>query len=178
MWPNFYFSSSFQHYVLHSALLALLSQSPYLITFLFSLTFQLTQALVSPVLKMLGHYCVAEAKGPHVEASSRYFDEHEIPEPMTNSSRAKVLEYLSKKGYNRTEAMLRVESATQDIEGRPLIPRAEDAGGAKYGKGFGMITRDTCSFIPLTDTISRTHAYLDRRKSGDLQGETYQFTES
>lgn len=101
---------------------------------------------------MLGHYRLAEAKEsvqerPRVKGPSRYLDENKIPEPMTNSSRAKVLEYLSKKGYNRTEAMLRVESATQDIEGRPLIPRAEDAGGAKYGKGFGMITHDTCGFI-------------------------------
>lgn len=49
----------------------------------------------------------------------------------------KVIEYLSKKGYNRTEAMLRVESASQDAEGRLLLSRVEDSGGLKYGKAFG-----------------------------------------
>lgn len=48
-----------------------------------------------------------------------------------------VIEYLSKKGYSRTEAMLRVESAAQDAEGRPP-PRVEDTGGLKYGKAFGQ----------------------------------------
>lgn len=49
-----------------------------------------------------------------------------------------VIEYLSKKGYNRTEAMLRVESAAQDVEGRPPPARVEDMGGLKYGKAFGQ----------------------------------------
>lgn len=48
-----------------------------------------------------------------------------------------VIEYLSKKGYSRTEAMLRVESATQDADGRPPPARVEDTGGLKYGKAFG-----------------------------------------
>lgn len=52
----------------------------------------------------------------------------------------KVLEYLSKKGYNRTEAMLRMESANQDVDGRPIQTRVEDSGGVKYGKAFGNCT--------------------------------------
>jgi len=80
---------------------------------------------------------------------------------MTNKARKQVLEYLSKKGYNRTEAMLRAESAIQDIEGRPLIPRAEDAGGAKYGKGLGIITCHVLEFVLFIDTTLRDHAYLD-----------------
>lgn len=48
-----------------------------------------------------------------------------------------MLEYLNKKGYNRTEAMLRKESANQDAEGRPIVTRAEDRGGAQYEKAFG-----------------------------------------
>lgn len=48
-----------------------------------------------------------------------------------------VLEYLSKKGYNRTEAMLRMESANQDVDGRPIQTRIEESGGVKYGKAFG-----------------------------------------
>jgi transcription initiation factor TFIID subunit 5 len=48
-----------------------------------------------------------------------------------------VIEYLSKKGYTRTEAMLRTESANQDAEGRPIAKRLEDSGGAKYGRALG-----------------------------------------
>ncbi|KAL8842664.1 MAG: hypothetical protein Q9170_000439 [Blastenia crenularia] len=49
-----------------------------------------------------------------------------------------VLEYLSKKGYNRTEAMLRMESANQDVDGRPIQTRVEESGGVKYGKAFDL----------------------------------------
>ena len=56
---------------------------------------------------------------------------------MDYTKKRQVIEYLSKKGYSRTEAMLRTEAAIQDHEGRPLASRAEDAGGAKYGRGFG-----------------------------------------
>ena len=68
---------------------------------------------------------------------SSYSEPTVKPQLMDNYTRVQVIEYLSKKGYNRTEAMLRSESANQDAEGRPIIPRAEDAGGAKYGKGLG-----------------------------------------
>lgn len=47
-----------------------------------------------------------------------------------------VIDYLAKKGYNRTEAMLRMESANQEIDGRPLPPLGEDA-RPKYRLGFG-----------------------------------------
>lgn len=56
---------------------------------------------------------------------------------MEANVRDKVIEYLSKKGYNRTEAMLRVESASQDAEGRPMHSRVEESGGLKYGRAFG-----------------------------------------
>lgn len=56
---------------------------------------------------------------------------------MEADGRYKVIEYLSKKGYNRTEAMLRVESASQDAEGRLFQSRVEESGGLKYGKAFG-----------------------------------------
>lgn len=52
-----------------------------------------------------------------------------------------VLEYLAKKGYSRTEAMLRKESAHQDAEGRPIHGRAEDAGGDAYFRGYDLISR-------------------------------------
>ena len=60
---------------------------------------------------------------------------------MEANYRYKVIEYLSKKGYNRTEAMLRVESASQDAEGRPVYSRVEESGGLKYGRAFGEIWR-------------------------------------
>lgn len=50
-----------------------------------------------------------------------------------------VLEYLAKKGYNRTESMLRKESAHQDADGRPLISRAEDAGGDMFERAYNLI---------------------------------------
>ncbi len=49
----------------------------------------------------------------------------------------KVIEYLSKKGYSKTEAMLRVESANQDVEGRSISTKTEEAGGVKYLRAFG-----------------------------------------
>ncbi|MCJ1420714.1 Transcription initiation factor TFIID subunit 5 [Xylographa parallela] len=61
-----------------------------------------------------------------------------MPELMDPRLRKQVIEYLSKKGYNRTEAMLRNESATQDADGRPLTSRVEDNGGSKYGKGLEL----------------------------------------
>lgn len=56
---------------------------------------------------------------------------------MEANVRYKVIEYLSKKGYNRTEAMLRVESASQDAEGRPIYSRVEESGGLKYRRALG-----------------------------------------
>ncbi|KAI9734204.1 MAG: Transcription initiation factor TFIID subunit 5 [Cirrosporium novae-zelandiae] len=51
-----------------------------------------------------------------------------------------VLEYLNKKGYTRTEATLRKESANIDAEGRP-IPDPEDNNGTKYTRAFDMTRR-------------------------------------
>ncbi|SLM34409.1 transcription initiation factor tfiid [Lasallia pustulata] len=50
-----------------------------------------------------------------------------------------VIEYLSKKGYNRTEAMLRMESANQEASGTPA--RVEESGGARYARAFGLLKR-------------------------------------
>ena len=69
---------------------------------------------------------------------------------MTTSSRAswtnrfetdvanQVIEYLSKKGYSRTEAMLRMESAATGADGRPLYQKSNDQGVEKYFKAFGQ----------------------------------------
>ena len=52
-------------------------------------------------------------------------------------SQLQVIEYLSKKGYNRTEAMLRTESARHDADGRPVTRRAEDDPARQYQTGMG-----------------------------------------
>ena len=56
---------------------------------------------------------------------------------------SKVIEYLSKKGYSKTEAMLRIESANQDVEGRPINPKAEEAVGVKYFRAFGELRSES-----------------------------------
>lgn len=62
----------------------------------------------------------------------------EKPGRTADMDAAQVLEYLSKKGYSRTEAMLRRESANVDPDGRPVPARAEDIGGRKYFKSFEL----------------------------------------
>lgn len=51
-----------------------------------------------------------------------------------------VIEYLSKKGYSKTEAMLRVESAHTDHEGRPILSSLDDQPELKYEKSY-------CEFV-------------------------------
>ncbi|QSS56796.1 transcription initiation factor TFIID subunit 5 [Histoplasma capsulatum var. duboisii H88] len=48
-----------------------------------------------------------------------------------------VIDYLAKKGYSRTEAMLRMESANQEIDGRPLPPASEES-RPKFKLAFDM----------------------------------------
>ena len=55
---------------------------------------------------------------------------------MEANSILQVIEYLNKKGYSKTEAMLRMESANQDADGRSIASRAGDPNGAKYGRAF------------------------------------------
>lgn len=50
----------------------------------------------------------------------------------------KVIDYLSKKGYSKTESMLRIESANQDYDGRPINAKGEETGGVKYLRAFGV----------------------------------------
>ena len=54
-----------------------------------------------------------------------------------------MIEYLSKKGYSKTEATLRAEGANQDAEGNVIHARAEDRGGPKYSVAFGKRSRTT-----------------------------------
>lgn len=50
-----------------------------------------------------------------------------------------VIEYLAKRGYNRTEAMLRTESAFADQDGHVVPQRAEHAGGRKYRLAMDLL---------------------------------------
>lgn len=72
-------------------------------------------------------------------SSNAYASPHQFP---TNDEflYQKVIEYLVKKGYNRTEQMLRSESANLDRDGKPIQDRAEDLGTAKYSKGFRLLS--------------------------------------
>jgi transcription initiation factor TFIID subunit 5 len=71
-----------------------------------------------------------------------------MPEPSTPAEREapadtitpKVIEYLVKKGYNRTEQMLRLESSKLDREGRPIQERAEDGGTEKYATAYKLLS--------------------------------------
>lgn len=65
-----------------------------------------------------------------------------LPTKIANHTlrREQVIEYLVKKGYNRTEQMLRMESSNLDKDGRPIQERVEDLGNVKYAKGFKMIS--------------------------------------
>ena len=59
--------------------------------------------------------------------------------PNITNVDAQVLEYLSKKGYSRTEAMLRKESAHTDVNGQPIISKFEDNGGRMYSKAYTVL---------------------------------------
>ncbi|KAK4696703.1 transcription initiation factor TFIID subunit 5, partial [Lecanoromycetidae sp. Uapishka_2] len=63
----------------------------------------------------------------------------------------KVIEYLSKKGYTRTESMLRMESANQDADGRPINTRSDDAGGPQYIRAFERAADDPRGLAVLLD---------------------------
>ena len=55
---------------------------------------------------------------------------------MATNWRVQVLEYLSKKGYSKSEAMLRTESAARDFEGKPINLGSEEAPASRYSKAF------------------------------------------
>ena len=57
---------------------------------------------------------------------------------VTNIDR-QVLEYLSKKGYSRTEAMLRRESQHTDSNGQPIYQNVQESGGKMYTKAFILL---------------------------------------
>ncbi|KAF2858536.1 WD40 repeat-like protein [Piedraia hortae CBS 480.64] len=84
-----------------------------------------------------------------------------------------VIEYLAKRGYSRTEAMLRKESANLDSQGLPIEPRLEDRGGAKYAEAFNAfinwVDRGLEAFKPELRRILWplfVYSYLDAHNDG------------
>ncbi|KFY85426.1 hypothetical protein V500_08427 [Pseudogymnoascus sp. VKM F-4518 (FW-2643)] len=65
------------------------------------------------------------------------------PPPVQNMSQQNlnqiVIEYLMKKGYLRTEQVLRQESAQVDKDGRPIFGR-DEYGNEKYIRGFELLS--------------------------------------
>jgi transcription initiation factor TFIID subunit 5 len=60
--------------------------------------------------------------------------------PFAKGYDQQVIEYLMKKGYTRTEQVLRQESTHVDKDGRPMIDRVEDYGNEKYLKAFELLS--------------------------------------
>ncbi|KAF7196169.1 Transcription initiation factor TFIID subunit 5 [Pseudocercospora fuligena] len=54
------------------------------------------------------------------------------------NTRWKVLEYLSKKGYTRTEQTLRKESQNLDANGNPIATTIDEMGAKKFGRAFEL----------------------------------------
>ena len=76
----------------------------------------------------------------------------------------KVIDYLVKRGYFRTEAMLRAEMSQQDAEGRHTFSRLEDSGGGKYGRSFGKPMQSTSNTQLDVDCIFRVAQSVYRRQ--------------
>ncbi|KAI9804869.1 MAG: hypothetical protein M1825_001238 [Sarcosagium campestre] len=71
--------------------------------------------------------------------STSITSDNESGEADTVDVDAAVIEYLNKKGYNRTEATLRAESGDLDSTGRPNVERVEDYGNDKYRRAFLLL---------------------------------------
>lgn len=68
------------------------------------------------------------------------YESHPQSQSMTQQNLNQiVIEYLVKKGYNRTEQMLRSESSRLDKDGRPIQDRVEDLGHLKYRRAFKLL---------------------------------------
>ena len=81
----------------------------------------------------------------------------------TNLSDAQVTDYLKKKGFTKTEAVFRQETAHLGPDGRPA-PRNEENGPRKYLKAF-ILLRD---WIENNLDIYKVR-YKRRRGSNDLR---------
>lgn len=55
------------------------------------------------------------------------------------TKRTKVTDYLLKKGFTKTEATFRKESAVVGSDGRPIRKRVDDGGPERYLKAFNLL---------------------------------------
>lgn len=78
-------------------------------------------------------------------------------EKKANDLIPQVLEYLNKKGYSRSEAMLRMESNT---EGGSLQAKADEPIGIKYMRAFGEYTGFKILVVRLSDAGYRIDGEL------------------
>lgn len=76
-------------------------------------------------------FSLSDDTRPSVSNDSRPVELTQVP---------KVIEYLMKKGYTRTEQTLRAESANVDKDGRPIIDRAQGYGSDKYRRAFDLLS--------------------------------------
>jgi hypothetical protein len=84
---------------------------------------------------------MASPAGPSSQKLQQTFPlDFEVPLHDTTDLTKKVIEYLVKKGYNKTEQTLRQESAHVDKDGRPIHNRVEELGNIKYTKGFKLLS--------------------------------------
>ncbi|KAI5789118.1 WD40-repeat-containing domain protein [Geopyxis carbonaria] len=86
-----------------------------------------------------------------------------------------VMEYLSKKGYSKTEAMLRSESAHTDADGRPIITKPEEYPETMYEKAYSHLRRWIDNSLDIYKPELRrlvfpvfVHFYLNLIHSGNL----------
>jgi hypothetical protein len=91
--------------------------------------------------KMKESSSISQAAIESSSSASKSSDNAPLPPllPQADSINQKVIEYLVKKGYNRTEQMLRQESAHLDKDGRPIHNRIEDLGNIKYTRGYKLL---------------------------------------
>lgn len=61
------------------------------------------------------------------------------PSTRTNRYPLQVTDYLLKKGFTKTEATFRKESAVVNADGRPIRKRVDDMGPERYGKAFNLL---------------------------------------
>lgn len=76
-------------------------------------------------------------QGPAASAASNAAAASNSPQNLNQI----VLEYLSKKGYSRTEAVLRKESLNIDANGTPIVSSIMDMGGKRYKIAFELALR-------------------------------------
>ena len=58
-----------------------------------------------------------------------------------------IIEYLTNNGYSKTEAMLRVESAHTDADGRPVIAQPDGRPEVLYERSYGRFSARGLSFL-------------------------------